>query len=168
MKTKHFNILLADDDIDDCSFFKEALEKLSLNSTFNVVNDGEKLMIYLRGLTTALPDVLFLDLNMHRKNGFECLEEIKGNPVLMNLPVIVFSTSFDQERVDMLYKSGAQYFMRKPPMFPQLMNAILQALTFIRRDLDIAKQASDTEFAGVIVQPDKVNFVLNSQSSQPV
>ena len=113
MKTKLFNILLADDDIDDCSFFKEALEKLSLNTIFNVVNDGEKLMFYLQKLTSELPDVLFLDLNMHRKNGFECLNEIKKNPLLKNLPVIVFSTSFDQERVDMLYKSGAQYFMRK-------------------------------------------------------
>lgn len=77
MKTKLFNILLADDDIDDCSFFKEALEKLSLNTIFNVVNDGEKLMFYLQKLTSELPDVLFLDLNMHRKNGFECLNEIK-------------------------------------------------------------------------------------------
>jgi len=165
MKTKLFNILLADDDIDDCSFFKEALEKLSLNTIFNVVNDGEKLMFYLQKLTSELPDVLFLDLNMHRKNGFECLNEIKKNPLLKNLPVIVFSTSFDQERVDMLYESGAQYFMRKPAMFPQLMNAILQALTFIRTDMENAKLSSGTEVARTIAQPDKLHFVLNSQSS---
>ena len=165
MRTTTINVLLADDDIDDCSFFKEALEKLSIDATLNFVHDGEQLMSYLKEERTALPDVLFLDLNMHRKNGFECLEEIKKSSLLKNLPVIVFSTSFDQERVDKLYESGAQYFMRKPPQFPQLMISISQALVLISGDIETATRVSKSE--GIISQPSREKFVLNSQSGQP-
>ena len=162
------NILLADDDTDDCSFFKDALERMSLDTSLHVVNDGEQLMSYLQMSSTVLPDVLFLDLNMHRKNGFECLEEIKNSTSLKRLPVIVFSTSFDQERVDLLYKSGAQYFMRKPAIFSQLLIAISQALNFIRSDFEIAERSTVAGVEVVISQPDQSHFILNSQSSQPV
>lgn len=168
MRTKSMNVLLADDDIDDCSFFKEALDKLSFDASLNVVHDGEQLMTYLKTGSTVLPDVLFLDLNMHRKNGFECLAEIKSSSHLKSLAVIVFSTSFDQERVDMLYESGAQYFMRKPAQFQQLMISILQALTLIRKDMETAEETSKAGIPWIVSQPSRLEFVLNSQSGQTV
>ena len=78
MKLKQMFILLADDDTDDCIFFKEALDELLLPTKLMTVHDGEQLMHLLANESTELPDVLFLDLNMPRKNGFECLEEIKS------------------------------------------------------------------------------------------
>ena len=131
MGSKHLNILLCDDDSDDCYFFNEALEKLSLSTTLFTVHDGEQLMQLLTKETYELPDVLFLDLNMPRKNGFECLKEIQLNSKLKQLPVILFSTSLDQEVVNTLHKNGAQYFIRKPSEFTQLQKVILQALTLI-------------------------------------
>ena len=107
-------ILLADDDIDDCIFFKEAVDELMLSTHLTIVHDGEQLMQLLTNETNELPDVLFLDLNMPRKNGFECLSEIKLNKKLKQLPVIIFSTSFEQEVVNRLYQNVAQYFIRKP------------------------------------------------------
>ena len=89
---KH-NLLLADDDIDDCIFFKEVLEELPVESFLTTVKDGVELMKFLN--TANLPDVLFLDLNMPRKTGHECLSEIKKDQKLKHLPVIIFSTSFD-------------------------------------------------------------------------
>lgn len=80
------NLLLADDDVDDCLFFKEALEELPINSNFSVVNNGEQLMKFLTDSQTTLPDILFLDLNMPRKNGMECLIEIRQNQKLKTLP----------------------------------------------------------------------------------
>jgi CheY-like chemotaxis protein len=79
------NILLADDDIDDCIFFKEAVEELLIPTVFTIVHEGEQLMQLLTKEATDLPDVLFLDLNMPRKNGFECLSEIKDNKKLNQL-----------------------------------------------------------------------------------
>lgn len=86
------NILLADDDTDDCTFFKEALKEFPLPTHLIAVHDGEQLMKLLTNQTNELPHVLFLNLNMPRKNGFECLREIKFNKKLKQLPVIVFST----------------------------------------------------------------------------
>ena len=86
------NILLADDDSDDCLFFKDVLDELNLPTLLTTVHNGEQLMEVLLK-STELPDILFLDLNMPRKNGFECLSAIKQTKKLNQVPVIIFSTS---------------------------------------------------------------------------
>jgi CheY-like chemotaxis protein len=129
MKTNFLNVLLADDDTDDCLFFKEAIEEFNISVKLTVVHDGEQLMEHLNTDVNKLPDILFLDLNMPRKNGFECLYEIKANPKLQQLSVIIFSTSLEQEVVNLLYKNGAQYFIRKPSEFLQFKKIIYQTFT---------------------------------------
>ena len=145
------NILLADDDTDDCIFFKEAVEELPVVTTLTIVNEGEQLMQLLTNEANELPHVLFLDLNMPRKNGFECLSEIKGNKKLSQLPVIMYSTSFEQEVVNQLFKNGAQYFIRKPSEFSQFKKIIQQALTMIAKEK--------------ISVPKMENFVLKVETS---
>jgi CheY-like chemotaxis protein len=149
MLLKQINILLADDDTDDCMFFKEALQELFLPTDLTAVHDGEELMQLLTNETTQLPHVLFLDLNMPRKNGFECLSEIKLNAKLNGIPVIIFSTSYENETVNQLHKSGAHYYIRKPSQFSQFKALIQQSLT------NIAQAITD--------QPNRDNFVLKAQ-----
>lgn len=130
MSKLHYNILLADDDEDDCSFFQEALDDLSVSVTLVTVNDGVQLMDYLTANSSGnLPDMLFLDLNMPRKNGHECLKEIKDIERLKTLPIIIFSTSLDTEIVDLMFEKGATYYIRKPGDFSKLKNVIGKALT---------------------------------------
>jgi response regulator RpfG family c-di-GMP phosphodiesterase len=148
MNTQSINLLLADDDTDDCLFFKEALEELPLNISFSSVQDGEQLMKFLGKNGDTLPTVLFLDLNMPRKNGFECLNEIKSNTDLQQLPVIIFSTSFDQETVNNLYDNGAQYYIRKPAEFSKLKKVISEAILL----------SSEMHSS----QPSKENFILQA------
>ena len=81
--------------------------------------------------TNVLPDVLFVDLNMPRKNGFECLSELKLSEKLKHLPVIMYSTSNDQDVVDRLYLNGAQYFIRKPSDISQFEKIIHHTLTLV-------------------------------------
>jgi CheY-like chemotaxis protein len=119
-----FNILLADDDIDDCLFFKEALKEFSLPTQLTVVHDGQQLMQLLTNETNELPHVLFLDLNMPRKNGFECLSEIKLDKKLEQLPVIIYSTSFHRKIANMLYETGANYYISKPSEISKLKKAV--------------------------------------------
>ena len=152
MNSNPLSILLADDDLDDCLFFKEAVEELFLPTKLSTMHDGEQLMQHLHNETTMLPDVLFLDLNMPRKNGFECLSEIKLNQKLKQLPVIIFSTSFEQEVVNLLYKNGAQYFIRKPSEFLQFKKIIHQTFN----TLIIPQKIS---------QPGREDFVLTLQNS---
>jgi len=128
MKLNQLNILLADDDKDDCLFFKEALAELDASSSFKAVHDGEQLMQLLMNETNKLPHILFLDLNMPRKNGFECLAEIKLNKKLRNLPVVIFSTSFEHDKISILFKTGADVYIRKPGNFAQLIQVINHAL----------------------------------------
>ncbi len=151
MNEKQLNILLADDDSDDCYFFKEALKESTLTTHLTVVNDGEQLMQLLTNETTILPDVLFLDLNMPRKNGFECLAEIKRNEKLKQLPVIIYSTTFHKKIGDLLYKNGANYYIGKPSEIAQLKNVVRQTLTFIAE--------------GNTSQPSSEKFVLTVDST---
>jgi CheY-like chemotaxis protein len=125
MNTEPLELLLADDDKDDCFLFEDALKEIPVSTHLTTVRDGEKLMSLLaKKEDDALPDIIFLDLNMPRKNGFECLEEIKHDERLKELRVIIFSTSFREDIVDALYKNGAQHCMRKPREFSTLRKLI--------------------------------------------
>jgi CheY-like chemotaxis protein len=128
MELKQLNVLLADDDIDDCNFFKKALDELPLPTDLNIVHDGEALMKMLNSETGPLPHVIFLDINMPRKNGFECLSELKQNDRLKDVPVIMFSTSNSRDAMNTLFKTGADVYIRKPGNFEQLKELIHHAL----------------------------------------
>ena len=147
MNTTPLNLLLADDDTDDCIFFKEALEGLPVSAKLTTVNDGVQLM-QLLSKKEVLPDVLYLDLNMPCKNGFDCLAEIKSDEKLKQLPVIIFSTAFDKEVVNLLHERGAHFYIRKPAEFYNLKKIILKSLELIS---DANKE-----------QPSKEKFIINS------
>jgi CheY-like chemotaxis protein len=129
------SLLLADDDADDCFFFKEALEEVCISAKLVTVNDGVRLMELLYAKEIQLPDAIFLDLNMPRKSGLECLSEIKANEKLTNLPVIIFSTSLDINVVNLLYEKGACYYIRKPGEFDKLKKVIFEAVTLTSQSL---------------------------------
>ncbi len=141
-------VLLADDDKDDCLLFKEALEELPLITSLTMVNDGDQLMKSLLQNTRQLPHVLFLDVNMPRKNGFECLAEIMLNDRLKNLPVILYSTSSEQVVTDRLYQNGARHFIRKPSDFGQLKRVIHYSLTLIMQETGLKRTKDNFILSG--------------------
>lgn len=112
-RNKILNVLLADDDMDDRYFFGKAIIKIPFETAFTTVSNGEQLMEYLNANSANLPEVLFLDLNMPRKNGFECLDEIKSDRKMSAIPVIIYSTSYIDTVADMLYQKGAHYYIQK-------------------------------------------------------
>ena len=128
------NILLAEDDQDDRDFFDKALKEIPIPTHLTTVNDGEQLMEYLYKNSELLPDVLFLDLNMPRKSGFESLVEIKEDDKLKDLPVVMFSTSYprdinyEEDMINRLMKIGAQDFIRKSESLVQLKEFIYQVI----------------------------------------
>ncbi len=128
MTYKNLNVLLADDDADDCYFFKAALKEVAVSSQLAIVNDGEQLMSYLIENSEHLPTVLFLDINMPRKNGLECLKEIRQNKLFKELSVIMLSTSNSWDTINMLFKSGAHVYIHKPSDFAQLKQVIHHAI----------------------------------------
>lgn len=134
MNPNPLRILLADDDKDDRVFFENALKEIPIATHLTSVQDGEQLMDYLTDNLKHLPDILFLDLSMPRKTGFECLTEIKEDQKLKALPVLVFTTSFvrnndfEKSLISTLTKIGAEEYIRKPADFQQLKQIIHRAL----------------------------------------
>jgi CheY-like chemotaxis protein len=134
MISQNFHILLADDDEADCLLFKEALEELPVSAHLTIVHNGEQVIEELTKKGNKLPDVLFLDLNMPRKNGFAALGEIKRSRKLEDLPVIIFSTSSELGTIKNVYRDAAHYYICKPVDFQQLKRAIYEALTLISQE----------------------------------
>lgn len=124
-------IMLADDDEDDRVLTVDALRSSRLCSEFKTVNDGEELMDYLRHrgrhappALSPRPGLVLLDLNMPRKNGLEVLNEMKTDPSLRSIPVVVLTTSKATEDVDLTYDLGANSFIVKPVTFEDLVKSL--------------------------------------------
>lgn len=131
--SKQLNILLADDDPDDRFFFGMAMKSVPFSSTISTVDNGEELMGFLEKNIAELPDVIFLDLNMPRKNGHQCLLEIKNNEKLKKIPVVIYSTSLHDQIADVLYENGAHYYLKKCN-FSELPTAIDKILSLLVKD----------------------------------
>lgn len=121
------SILLADDDEDDRLLFEDALNQVRQEVSLSTAEDGHTLLVMLK--RPPLPDVVFLDLNMPGKNGFECLQEIRQAEAYRHIPVIIFSTTAQMDAVRRTYDLGANYFMHKPPSFPALKKLLNQVFS---------------------------------------
>jgi len=129
MKEKRtLNILLADDDEDDRMIFTEIVGQMDEVANLRTVSDGQQLIQLLSG-GASLPDVIFLDLNMPNKNGKECLKEIKTNPTLLHLPVIIYSTSAAEKDIRDTYNQGASLYIQKPSNIKGLKKTLAKVLS---------------------------------------
>ena len=121
------NLIIADDDADDCFLFEEAITELKIEANTTSVSNGVQLM-QLFAQNPHAYDVLFLDLNMPQKNGFACLEELRATSAFNSLYIIILSTSDPKNIADILYKKGADFYICKPPSFIKFKNLIQQAI----------------------------------------
>lgn len=128
-KGKSITILVADDDPDDRQMLKEALEENRLSNDLHFVSDGEELMDYLNRRNkfenvkdSPLPGLILLDLNMPKKDGRECLNEIKTDARFKAIPVIVLTTSKAEEDIYRSYNLGVNSFVTKPVTFASLVD----------------------------------------------
>lgn len=127
---KTIDILMADDDSDDRLMAKEAFEENKLANNIFFVEDGEELLEYLNnkgkyeGANNPLPGLILLDLNMPKKDGREALREIKSDPKLRRIPVVVLTTSKAEEDILRSYDLGVNSFISKPVTFDELVRVI--------------------------------------------
>lgn len=128
---KPITILMAEDDADDRLLVEEAFRESRLNNDLFFVEDGQYLMDYLRQrgryavpASAPHPGLILLDLNMPRKSGREALQEIKADPVLHTIPVVVLTTSKAEEDILRTYDLGAAGYITKPVTFEGLVEVI--------------------------------------------
>lgn len=132
MKKRSIHILMADDDEDDRFMTKQAFEESKLKNTLHFAKDGEELMDYLkqRGKfnedNAPKPGLILLDLNMPKKDGRECLKEIKSDEKLRHIPVIILTTSRDEGDILKSYDLGVNSFIVKPVTFHELLNIVVK------------------------------------------
>lgn len=124
-------ILMAEDDEDDRLLAQDAFEEIRLGNPLFFVKDGEELLDYLyhRGRYAAaeqfpLPGLILLDLNMPKKDGREALQEIKADNKLRQIPIVVLTTSQEEEDILRSYTLGVSSFITKPVTFKQLVEVI--------------------------------------------
>jgi CheY-like chemotaxis protein len=121
-----YTVLMADDDDDDCSLTKEAFLECCQQTSVGCVLDGLELMEYLnehsRDESNGLPRLILLDLNMPRKDGRRALVEIKAEPSLRTIPIIIFTTSKEETDITFAKKAGADLFITKPTTFEEWVN----------------------------------------------
>lgn len=129
MTNKPLNILLAEDDEDDRFFFKEAIEKVKIKTMLTMVNDGVELMEYLENPANTRPHVVFLDLNMPRKGGIECLQDIRTNKNFNDMTIAIYSTSASDRDIEETFVKGANIYIRKPNDFKILQKVISEVLS---------------------------------------
>jgi CheY-like chemotaxis protein len=128
------HVYYADDDPDDRFLFQEVFNEIDASVKLTLTDSGDKLIDTLHTIPT-LPDVIFLDWNMPVKNGFQCLLEIKQNPRLKIIPVIIISTSSENSVSRATLEGGAFQYIQKPVYFAQLKTLIqgcLQNITATR------------------------------------
>jgi CheY-like chemotaxis protein len=131
-------VLVADDDIDNNAFFKDALLEIPLFTKLSVVFDGEQLMSKLLQNLENLPDIIFLDISMPRKTGIECLAEMQEHLLLEKIHTVIFSTAFPYDELyedklkQVLLNMGAFEFIRKPSDFEQLKKIIHASLNSLQ------------------------------------
>ncbi len=128
-KNEPIRILLADDDLEDHTIFQEAFEGIKMNTVVETVKDGVELMRHFEKSEVALPHILFLDLNMPKKSGIECLDEIKKMSSLKDVAIVIYSTSGSERDIEESFVRGANVYMQKPSDFARLKKLLAEVIT---------------------------------------
>ena len=144
MNPHQLTVFLADDDADDRLIFEEAMLEVNEQVKLIMAKNGEQLMGILKEKTPPPPYLIFLDLNMPLKNGFECLEEIKTSKKYKNIPVVVFSTTNQPDAIDAVYSKGADYYLCKPDNFQKLKTLLTRVFSI--HEGNIPSRASRENF----------------------
>jgi CheY-like chemotaxis protein len=130
-------ILMADDDAEDCLLVEEALREIKYTQELRFVRDGEELLDYLwhRGNYQAArlaprPDLILLDLKMPKKDGRETLHDLKADPRLQTIPIVVLTTSTAEDDINFCYRLGVNSYITKPNTFSGLVDLMASLLKY--------------------------------------
>jgi CheY-like chemotaxis protein len=141
---KKLHVFFGDDDQEDIEFFKRAISETSDDIRITIAKDGLQLLEFLQ---VVVPDIIFLDLNMPRMNGIDCLKEIRNQEIYKDVPVIIYSTTAEKAHIDLTYALGANMYIQKPENFTKIKDRLAKTLALSLDDL--------------VPQPPKSKYVVN-------
>lgn len=149
-KNSIVNILLAEDDEDDRDFFELALINVYPNSELTTLTNGEELFRFVNSEESEEIDIIFLDINMPRKNGQECLIEIRTEKKFEHVPVIMLSTSSNPKDIEDLFILGANMYITK---------------SYLLSHLSILKKILELHTEGKLLKPERNKFVFEPMNN---
>lgn len=127
MQLKELLVYLVDDDEDDRFLFSDALKRSNSNIELVMFQEGSELLDHLTA-SDRVPDVIFIDLNMPLVNGDDLLENIRSGPNKVEVPIIIYSTSYNPSKAQNVLDKGAALFLQKPASFKELQKKIQQSI----------------------------------------
>ncbi|MBU3025223.1 response regulator [Zobellia galactanivorans] len=130
---KKWSIFLADDDLTDQEIFRDALAETNTPVSLRTFDNGVDLLTEFE-TGEALPDVIFLDLYMPKMDGSDCLLKIRENPLFDHVPIVLYSTEFDIDRIEELFEQGANRYLRKTSSFESLVSSLERTLSSLVRN----------------------------------
>jgi DNA-binding response OmpR family regulator len=122
-------ILIIDDDSDDSDLLRDAIQQIAPETNCTMVSSSDEALEGMKSRKIPRPDLIFLDLNMPRINGIECLRQLKEEPEVREVPVAIYTTSKSHDDQVESLKLGASYFVVKPSSFRQLCKVISNIFT---------------------------------------
>lgn len=143
-------VMLADDDKDDQEVFHDALKETDVPAELTTVDNGQELIDKLKDPSVPNPDIIFLDINMPVKNGLDCLEEIKTDETLKDIPTVILSTSDNVKDVEQTFNAGANLYVPKPFSFR---NMVL-----------LLKKIFMLKWAGALFKPRRKSFLMSEKN----
>ena len=132
------SVLLAENDLEQCFFFKKSLLQVRRKIQFTEVHDGDALMKLLRNF---IPDILFIDLAMPCRNGMDCIRELRKNETYKMLPIVVYSINTQPETIHAAYECGANLYLIKPSEYYNLVHSLDTILSMNWSDPDKVKES---------------------------
>ncbi|MBW8242717.1 response regulator [Muricauda oceani] len=126
-------IFLVDDDKEDQEFFRDALSEINEAVLLSIFNSGDELLRALRQKDSK-PDMIYLDLHMPILDGEECLDILRKNTDLKSVPIVIYSTELDMDRIAQLFFKGANRYIRKPDSFDSLVASIKATINSLKRN----------------------------------
>lgn len=144
---------MVDDDTDDADLFQLAISEVGGNLKLTHARDGLELIKILQG-KTQLPEVIFLDINMPRMNGWETLRELRHDDRFRKIPVVMYSTSSVKKEGQRALEAGAVCFYQKPSKFSLLrdfLKALVNVDSFDAKDLKQALRSAGVDMSGVMI-----------------
>jgi len=126
-------IFLVEDDIEDQEFFCDALSEVDRTVELSIFSSGDELLRVL-SVNDKIPDMIYLDLHMPIMDGEECLGVLRKNSGLKSVPIVIYSTELDMERIAQLFLKGANRYLRKPDSFDSLVASISATINSLKRN----------------------------------
>lgn len=149
-KQEPLKVILADDDRDDQEIFHYALNETKIPADLTTVDNGQELIDTLKDPTEPKPDIIFMDINMPKKDGKQALAEIKSDETLKDIPTVMLSTSENQKDVEETFNKGANLYVRKPFSFKAFILMLKKIFTM--------------RWAGILFKPARKTFLMSEKN----